>query len=175
MVGKKGEYPYDKYYVYVVFHKKEKRNYAILCPIDKTSGLKRTSVSYARYLMSVKLGRFLLPTEQVDHIDDDKQNDDVSNLQILTNIENVSKECKHRKQSIGTLMVRLKCPVCGREFIRRKGLTHLTKNRGNVTTCSRNCRSKFVSMISRNLIDDDSLKKLYDQNVVEVFRDKNVN
>ena len=52
------EYPYNDYKIYKVFHNKEKRNYAILVPLDN-SNKKRTTISYARYLMSVKEGRIL--------------------------------------------------------------------------------------------------------------------
>lgn len=38
--------------------------------------------------MCVKLG-YIIPSDlQVDHIDDDKTNDNVSNLQLLTQAEN---------------------------------------------------------------------------------------
>ena len=46
---------------------------------------------YARYLMAVKLGRFLTSDEQVDHIDNDRTNDVIENLQILTQEENIKK------------------------------------------------------------------------------------
>ncbi len=52
----------------------------------------RSSISYARYLLSVKHGRFLTSNEEVDHIDDDKTNDDFSNLQLLTQEQNRIKE-----------------------------------------------------------------------------------
>lgn len=86
------EYPYNNFYIYIVFHKKEGRRFAVLYPADKSSGLKRTTISYARYLMSVKEGRVLEEYEEVDHIDNDKTNDEISNLQILTRSENVRKE-----------------------------------------------------------------------------------
>ena len=48
-------------------------------------------MAYARYLLSVKLGRFLTDDEQVDHIDNDKTNDSIDNLQILTPKANTDK------------------------------------------------------------------------------------
>lgn len=51
----------------------------------------RTTISYARYLMSVKLNRFLDRNEEVDHIDNDKTNDSIENLQILSSKENKEK------------------------------------------------------------------------------------
>lgn len=60
-----------------------------VCLVNDTT---RTTVSYARYLMSVKLG-YLVPDHlQVDHIDNNKENDDINNLQLLTPEQNKLKE-----------------------------------------------------------------------------------
>lgn len=48
------------------------------------SASNRTTTSYARYLISVVNGRYLTEDEEVDHIDNDCTNDEISNLQILT-------------------------------------------------------------------------------------------
>lgn len=56
----------------------------------------RTTIPYARYLMSVKLKRYLKDDEHVDHIDNDKTNDDINNLQILSQTENNQKEGRRR-------------------------------------------------------------------------------
>lgn len=70
----------------------------------------RTSTQYARYLMSVKLGRFLDPElETVDHIDGDKTNDNIDNLQLLTRLENIRKSQK--KEDFECI-----CPVCNINF-----------------------------------------------------------
>ncbi len=42
---------------------------------------------YHRYLMEQKLGRKLLPEENIHHIDEDKLNNDLGNLQIMSNSE----------------------------------------------------------------------------------------
>lgn len=54
----------------------------------------RSSTQYARYLLSVSLKRYLTEDETVDHIDNNKSNDDPSNLQILTRTENIKKSAK---------------------------------------------------------------------------------
>ena len=47
---------------YVINHKKEGRRYVVLVRDDQT----KSCTSYARFLMSVKLGRRLLKEEQVE-------------------------------------------------------------------------------------------------------------
>lgn len=84
----KVEYPYsDLYKVAYLTTNDEGRKLVIFVKDGKS--VKGTP--YARYLMAVKLGRFLTKDEQVDHIDNDKTNDDINNLQILTQAENIRK------------------------------------------------------------------------------------
>ena len=65
------EYPYSvEYqagYIYV-------NNEARRCVTLKDSHGVTTGTTYARYLMAVKLGRFLTDQEEVDHIDNNKTN-----------------------------------------------------------------------------------------------------
>lgn len=57
----------------------------------------RTITSYARYLKAVSLKRYLLPEEEVDHADEDRTNDDLSNLQVMGGTSNRKKNNEHRK------------------------------------------------------------------------------
>ncbi len=124
----KAEKPFEGYTLYKVFHNKEGRWYAQL-----VSSTHRTTVSYARYLMSVKLGRLLDPnTETVDHINENKTDDRIENLQLLPRLENTRRSAK------GRTMTTLICPVCEKEFIREIRQTHFCKG-GRQTTCSRKC------------------------------------
>lgn len=52
----------------------------------------QTSISYARYLVACKLGFHIPDGYEVDHINDDKTDDSLENLQILTAEENVFKQ-----------------------------------------------------------------------------------
>lgn len=89
----------------------------------------RSSTSYARYLMSCRLGRFLEKDEHVDHVDNDKTNDVIENLQLLTPAKNNAKASK------GKTMMTLNCPVCKNYFTReRRQLAHKSN-----PTCSRKC------------------------------------
>jgi hypothetical protein len=123
------DYPYNEYKLYKVFHQKEQRWYAQLV---KTNG-ERTTVSYARYLMSVKLKRFLTDKEEVDHKDDNKQNDDINNLQLLTKKENNEKSQKD------VTFIDLICPVCGKEFKRTTQRVLFKLQHGKQPCCSRSC------------------------------------
>jgi uncharacterized C2H2 Zn-finger protein len=125
----------------------------------------RSSTSYARYLVSVSLKRYLTKDEQVDHIDDDKTNDELSNLQILSPSDNHRKESRRR----GRLMSKIKCPQCGRVFYKRKGQTQATKAfKGKVTCCTKECSYLFKKANS-NLSKEDRLK-ISENSLIEVVR-----
>lgn len=105
----------------------------------------RSSTQYARYLMAVKLGRFLSDTEEVDHIDEDKSNDDLSNLRIISPLA-------HRQKN--TVYLRGNCYVCGKEIIKAKGqlrpkAKHALLEAG-LLTCSRKCGYIKTSETLRN-------------------------
>lgn len=98
----------------------------------------RTTTAYARYLYATEIGDYLGMDEHVDHIDEDKTNDDFCNLQILTALEN------SRKSSM-LPEVNLICPVCGTSFTRTltqlRGRKHRIKD--NLIACSRPCGGKL--------------------------------
>ena len=90
----------------------------------------RSTVSYARYLMAVHMGRLLSESEHVDHIDDDKTNDVISNLQILSQAAN------NKKSSKGLTIVTLSCGCCGKSFVREKRQLYSPRK---TISCSRKC------------------------------------
>ena len=109
----------------------------------------RSSTSYARCLVSVSVGRYLSDDEHVDHIDDDKTNDCIGNLQILTLKANNQKQRKKK----GRLVVEIKCPVCGSHFLRRRGNSQSVGcNRDRVSCCSVVCSNKFKKL---NITQED--------------------
>ena len=136
-----GQPPFQEYNIYKVFHKKEQRWWACLVPIDKTK--KRTTISYARYLMSAHLGRLLTKTETVDHINNNKIDDRIENLQILSRGDNSRKSIKRANY------ITLICPICKKEFSRNYKRTHFVKGNKN-TFCSRPCTRKSLSKIWLN-------------------------
>lgn len=86
--------------------------------LDKTHPLATTNgkVALHRHLASIKLGRWLLTTEHVHHIDGNKLNNEPSNLEILTRSEHSKIHCLER----GMLVCSDKnCPICGCIFTQK--------------------------------------------------------
>jgi hypothetical protein len=125
---------YEGYKVYGPYGKRRKM-VALVSPEH------RTTMGYARYLMSLQFGRELTADEEVDHIDDDCTNDDISNLQVLTSAQNKEKQdrLRHAKS-----LVTLICPECGDEFTRTRRNTNLrSKGSPNPSCCSHSCAAKY--------------------------------
>lgn len=107
------EFPFEDYWLYIVIHKKEKRRMANLIR-KNTNSLERKTISYARYLMCVSLGRILTEVEHVDHIDDNSMNDSLDNFQILTPEQNMAKQAAKIKANI--VYLELNCSGCSKLF-----------------------------------------------------------
>lgn len=109
--------------------------------IWKTINGSTTSMSYPKFLMEQKLGRKLLPDEDVHHIDENPLNNDISNLVII-------KHGDHQK--CHTLYEYhdeyIKCDVCGSVFLWTKDeqmryYYDIKAGRIRYRTCSNKCRS----------------------------------
>lgn len=100
-------------------------------------------MSLARYLVSVREGRFLTSLEQVDHIDGDCSNDSIGNLQILTASQNCKKKASDRGQDTGPQSTT--CPYCGIEFFLPRRILAYKKRNGKTPYCSRQCSGKASS------------------------------
>jgi predicted RNA-binding Zn-ribbon protein involved in translation (DUF1610 family) len=87
-----------------------------------SDGAKR-NLLYSRYVMEQHLGRQLSPDEHVDHIDDDKTNDAIENLQIVSCSENAKKAARLRPAE----MLEFVCPECG--VLARKKARQVRHNR----------------------------------------------
>ncbi len=113
------------------------------------SSTDRTTISYARYLMSVKLG-YLVPDEfEVDHIDDDFTNDDINNLQLLTPEQNKLKQnylyITQRQVTYGFC-----CAYCQARFILTQNELNCRLKQGRTYAfCSKPCSSTFMNLMRR--------------------------
>lgn len=109
-------------------------------------------LSYARYAVMVYLNVDLDRSEHIDHINNDKTDDRLENLQILSNIMNWRKaKSILTREKIVTL-----CPVCKTTFIRKRNYKTLSNNRSDyINCCSRSCSAKIqinsTPEITRNI------------------------
>lgn len=100
-----------------------------------------------RYVMSQHLGRDILSTEIVHHKDENKKNNDLSNLELLTYAEHA--KLHHRT---GRTWFTLVCVCCGMEFKREKKGIHK-----NTRYCSRSCSVKSQD---KTTISEDKISKI---------------
>lgn len=124
--------PFEEYAAYKVFHRKMGRWQVCLVPL---AGGKRTTVLYSKFVMSVALGRALTSDEEVDHVDGDKANDALSNLEVVTRREN---RRRYSRANPG-IVLKLKCAYCGCSFNRRRNQTSYAKPGQIADYCSRRC------------------------------------
>jgi len=133
----KAEHPFSDFWLYKVWHKNEGRWQAnLISVIDPDT---RTTVSYARYTMSVHLGRLLTKQEHVDHKNEDKSNDSIENLQILTPAENKEKSEAYRR-ILSPKYTELTCAFCGSIFDYPSNNFRFRSKQGRVDFyCSKSC------------------------------------
>ncbi len=87
-----------------------------------------------RYIMEQHLGRKLLDDEIVHHINGDKENNNLLNLQLMTNSNHVS---LHRRNP--EAWCTFCCSVCNKQFTRL--LTQACRN--NTPCCSKSCANRL--------------------------------
>jgi len=132
------------------------------------SSKERTTISYARYLLSIKIGRELLESEEADHINGDRTNDDINNLQVLNKEVHLEKTLLERENR---LYYRLRCPQCRKEF---QTPANQVRNGKKLKFCSRSCNGKFSTIRNTKWVygDEEILELIATEQVLEVFRTK---
>lgn len=99
----------------------------------------RQTKSYPRYLMEQHLNRELLPSETIDHIDNDKTNNNISNLQILSLKDNAKKQAALNPRKLYTFT----CPQCNTPATKYlSDVVHNRKTGKSGPYCSRSCAGK---------------------------------
>lgn len=120
--------------IYGPYLRKDGRKH--ICIID---GDIKTTMSYPKYLMEQHLGRKLLDTETVDHINRDFADDRIENLQILSPSEHSKLDAIRAKEYTDT------CIWCKTEFTKRiKRYARHAKVQGKSGPfCSRKCSGQY--------------------------------
>lgn len=111
---------------------------------------KRTKNNYVlehRVVMENYLGRLLDDDEVVHHINGNKKDNRIENLEVLSNEEHA----KLHGSKVGHKMVMLKCPWCKKVFSIEKRQSFLDKHgKYPCTCCSNECRGKLYSRIQHH-------------------------
>lgn len=158
--------PYSVFYKYGTISKNnDNRNMiSFSCAIIKNDNVPG-STSYARYLMSIKLGHMVPDHLQVDHKDDDKTNDDINNLQLLTPEQNRLKEYNRYIEN-ENISYGYECAHCGINFIlsNREVTTRLFQKTERAF-CSRSCAATFnhnagLLIMGSNKINEIDIEKI---------------
>lgn len=121
---------------YLVSHENgDKRKRVYIIGFDGS----RKGMLYARYVWEAHNNKPLPEGFTIDHIDEDKTNDALENLQLLSNGDNIRKNVETRtKRGELNVMLKLVCPICGVtfDFPKRNLATHPNP------CCSRTCGYK---------------------------------
>lgn len=112
------------YAVYVAINKEPRR----VATLRRPDG-SMTSMSYAKYLYTSYYEVDVDPLDNIDHINGDKMDDRIENLQVISGEYNRQKDHKTK------VMVILQCPICGKEFFFEKRNLSSHPN----PCCSRRC------------------------------------
>lgn len=125
------EHSTDEYRCYTNLNKKDGR---LRCVLVYKDGHKE-NISYPKLLMEEKLGRKLLPNEQVHHIDENPLNNNLDNLELTTLGE-------HQRMHFKIIKYEETCIWCGKKFIVDKK-HHRNHRKGKEYCCSRICSGKY--------------------------------
>lgn len=115
-------------------------NYAVVQ--DHPNSNKYGYILHHRVVMENHLGRLLNPDEVVHHVNGDKKDNHIENLEV----HDVREHSRSHGLLKGRKMVDLQCPQCRREFTREHRQTHLARPT-SWTACSNPCRGRFSRYI----------------------------
>jgi len=131
--------------------------------LEKTS----TTMTYARYLMSVRSKQLVPADAEVDHVDGNKLNDTVANLVVLTKEEHKEKTLNDPTRLAMKKTVTLICPHCKNEFTIEYSKSFLARG-GHASYCCRDCSrfSKKYLGVSQVIVKkervQDTLPRLFE-------------
>ena len=113
-----------------------------------------------RIVMENFLNRLLTNDEIIHHKNENKYDNRLENLELLSRIDHT---IHHRKT--GRKYLQLKCPYCKCVFEREKRQTHLQKPNQSFTFCSRSCNNLFFKQIP----NQEDYVKVLNENIICEF------
>lgn len=117
-----------------------------------------------RVVMENHLGRLLNSTEIVHHLDKNRHNNSIENLEVMSGNTHSSLHGLEMGERCG----RFVCPSCKIEFERPLRQTCLIKKSGKATFCSRSCSGKFNRTIQFSGITK-AMESAISGNLLSVF------
>lgn len=133
--------------------KKGDYDYAIVR--DHPNATKNGYVLLHRIIMENHIGRLLTSEEVVHHIDGDRHNNNIDNLEIMDRREHSAMHTTE-KYSHEPRFMELECAYCHKTFIISNHQYHKeSKNH----FCSYSCNGKFYANITNNLKKSKNYKK----------------
>lgn len=107
---------------------------------------RKTTLSYPKYLMEIKLNRYLNKDETVHHKDKNPLNNNIENLEILLRSDHTR---KHSLKYINNIEVI--CTYCGKKIIltpkqQRSRMQNRNRNKGGIF-CNKSCSGKYGKLI----------------------------
>lgn len=123
----------------------KKGDYMYALVPDHPNATKNGYVLYHRIVVENHLGRLLNADEVVHHINHDKFDNRIENLEVM----NSSNHNRKHGLEHGRKWAKLKCPICGRIFELEYNKTVYQKYPGDTTKaqcCSRFCGGKLARM-----------------------------
>ena len=130
--------------VYGPYTRKDGRKHLILY---EPSSKHRKTISFPNAIMEVYLGHKLAEDDTVDHIDRDKTNDIISNLQVIARKTHVSLDAIRRHSLFST------CPICKAEFELTRDQLNKRSNIFAGPFCSKTCAGKYGKSIQLSKIE----------------------
>jgi hypothetical protein len=134
---------YEECRKYGPYINRENRRIILLIFPDR----KRKTISYARYLMECHLNRYLLETEDVHHIDENKLNDVIENFEIIEHQDHCQ---EHSIKYNHDKNIKVTCIICNKEFYLSEYEIHrrlYERERRNLNIegflCSRSCQGYY--------------------------------
>ena len=113
----------------------KKGDYLYAIVLDHPKRTANNYVLYHRAVMENFLGRLLQKHEVVHHIDGNKHNNDILNLELMHNSEHSKHHAKRGRNIIVCI-----CPNCLKKFSKEKRQI----KKGSIPKCSRKCNGEYV-------------------------------
>lgn len=120
-----------------------KGDYSYCIVRDHPNRTKNDYVLLHRVIVENHLGRLLNTNEIVHHKNENKKDNRIENLELMS----ASKHSSLHGANVGSKMMELICPECKVYFLRERRQTHIGKKKGKYTCCSSKCRGKFSRRI----------------------------